>query len=75
MVPYAVALTLLLYGLLWAAVECWRLGRHRAAIVSTTTDGIVGIALIAVIYLLHDTDNPWAWIGLPMACRYTLQGC
>jgi len=75
MVTYAVALALFLCGFSWGALECWRLGRRRVAIVSAIAGGIAGVALIAVIYLLRNTDNPWAWIGLPGACQYTLRGC
>jgi hypothetical protein len=50
-------------------------GQRRTAIVSAAVGCVTGIALVMVIHLLRHTDNPWAWIGLPMACRYTLRGC
>jgi len=75
MLTYAVALAFFLCGLLWGAVEYWRLDRRRTAIAAAAAGCVAGAALIGVIYILRGTDNPWAWIGMPMACRYTLHGC
>jgi hypothetical protein len=75
MVTYAAGLGVLFCGLLRAAVEYWRRGQRGIALLSATAGGVAAVALIAVIYLLRHTEKPWAWIGLPMACRYTLRGC
>ena len=75
MVTYAVAFVFVIFDFLWGALEYWRQGHRRIALASATAARIAGLVLVAAIYVLRYGDNPWAWIGLPMACRYRLHGC
>jgi hypothetical protein len=68
-------LVCLLGGGLWAAWEYGRQGNRRGSLLALSGAGVAGIALLGTAYLLMYSYNPWAWIGLPMACRYTLRGC
>lgn len=60
---------------LWGAVESWLKGDVTSALIASGATVASAIVLIGFVYVLTHTTNPWAWIGLPMACRYTLRGC
>ena len=75
MVTIAAVLIGALFAFGWGAVGNWRLGERRAAIAYVTMCGVSALAVAGAIYLLATTDNPWAWVGFPMACRWRLHGC
>jgi hypothetical protein len=75
LVTLAVAAVFVCATFLWRSVETWRAGKRTGAFVSLVAAAVEAIALAAFVYGLGITDSPWAWIGLPMACRYTLRGC
>jgi hypothetical protein len=75
MVTWAIGTVILVCASIWSAIEYRRLGQRGGVVAAITVGAVAGIALVGFIYVLETTDNPWAWIGLPMACRYTLHGC
>ncbi len=75
MVTWAVAFALVAGGLVWAAVEHRRRRERPGMHVAIAEACLATLIVIGAIIVLFKTDNPWAWIGLPMACRYTLRGC
>ena len=75
MVTVAVLLGLLVCVFPWAAVEQWRRGERRTSVFPVAMACVAGIGFVMTIHFLRHTDNPWAWIGMPMACKYTLRGC